>query len=861
MQINNWQRVETLFHEALRLEGDERATYLARECAGDEPLRREVESLVASHESGPSFIEQPALSLGMRVLWEGPAGSLAGRSIGHYKVVRLLGRGGMGEVYLAEDSVLERHVALKFITNDFVGDEWAREQLMKEARAVARLENSNICAVYGVEETESHNFIVMQYVEGETLSTLLRGEPPAPARALDLAEQIAAALSAAHARDIIHRDVKPQNIIVTAGGQVKVLDFGLAKFVRQKQEALGTGHAPQRATQVGLVVGTVAYMSPEQARGEELDCRSDIFSFGIVLHELLGGGNPFLRPTDKETISAITEDGVPPLTALAPELPAGLERVVRKCLAKDRALRYETSDELLRDLRGLRDGGRRDAAGGPWARLLPSRAHLGRYAAAALAFVVLLLAGAGFIYTKLLRIHTLAVLPITNLSQDSGADYLSEGMTHNLSDKFSYLPRLVVKLPSVVPPGTSEAVARAKVGRELKAEAVLFGEVFREGGSLKLRAGLLNTADATLMWGATFDLDSADLLALQDEITREVTAKLDLWLIGRESESLDRRQTENPKALTLYMRGRHYLNERKGPEGVQKAAALFKEAIDLDASFTKAYAGLADAYVISNNVAYGTMSAKEAMEVAGWAARKAIESGYSRPEAHTSMGAFKLRYERDWQGAEREFKRAIELDPDYAPAHFWYSSLLAVMKRPDESITQSELGRSLDPYSTAAAMNYGRALYYARRYDKAAEYLDGLLAADPNCTQCQHALAYVQLQQGLPYEAIKTLKKLSSEKPLHAAAALGYAYGKTGQPDEALRILRYLEQSPDPVPPHEKALVYMGMGDMDQAFAALNESCDERFASIAFLTTDPLYDELRPDPRFAELVRRANLAP
>lgn len=855
---NDWQRVEELFHATLQLGDAERADYLALQCAGDESLRRDVESLVAAFESESSFIEQPALSLGMKVLSDGPNGSLVGRSIGHYRIVRLLGKGGMGEVYLAEDSVLERPVALKFIAHHFIGDEWAREQLTKEARAVARLENLNICAVYGVEEMDSHNFIVMQYVEGETLASLLSRGLLGPERAIDLAEQIIGALSAAHTRGVIHRDVKPQNIMVTADDKVKVLDFGLAKFVQQQQQdAKGAGHATDQTSPFGFVVGTVAYMSPEQMRGDELDCRSDIFSFGIVLHEMLGGGNPFLRETDEGTITAIKASETTPLNGLPHGLPGGLERVARKCLAKERGLRYETAEQLLRDLRGVRGGVAHSAAASR------RRVHLKRYAAAALALVLMLLAATGLVYMRLSKIHTLAVLPIANMSEDPAVEYLSAGLTRNLSDKFSYLPRLKLRLPSIVPPGVSDAEAIVKIGRELKADAVLSGQIVNQGDALRLRLSLLNTADASQTWDGTFNLDAANLLVLQDDITREVASRLGLWLIGDEKELLTKRQTDSEEALKVYMRGRHYWGLKRDRENIQTAISLFERAIDLDPSFAKAYTGLADCYALTANVLYGPIPTREAMDRARWNARQALELDDSLAEAHTSMGVIRLRFDWDWPEAEREFKRAIEIDPEYALARFWYSNLLVAQGRFNESVRESEAAREFDPYSSLADMNYGRALYYARRFDEAEAYFRKKIEERPDIPQFQHIMGYVLLQQGRLDEAIATFEKLPPARRLYAAAALGHAYGRAGRDEDALRMIRELDEfsKTEFVPPFEKALVYIGMGRRDEAFALLEESYELRTPNLAYLTSEPIYDDIRTDPRFADLVRRVNLTP
>ncbi|MDQ3746206.1 MAG: protein kinase, partial [Acidobacteriota bacterium] len=797
----------------------------------------------------------------MRVLTERLAESLVGRAVGHYKVERLLGRGGMGEVYLAEDCVLERPVALKFIADGFVGDDWAREQLMKEARAVARLEHSNICAVYGVDEADGHSFIVMQYVEGETLSSLLRRGPLGLGRALDLAAQMVGALSAAHERGVIHGDIKPQNIIVTADGQVKVLDFGLAKLVRQRPGAEGAGD-PRQTLHGGGVVGTPAYMSPEQTRGEDLDQRSDIFSFGVILYEMLAGENPFLRDTIEETISAIRAEDPPPLDASLRDAPERLEALVRRCLAREREGRAESADLLLRELRSLREPAQ-GLVSRLRARVAPTRRHLARYAAAALALVCLLLAAAGFVYVRASRVHTLAVLPIVNQSGDAGTDYLSEGLTRNLLDKFSYLPRLRLRLLSAVPPDKREKADLAGIGRELKADAVLAGQILKQGNSLRLHLSLLDTADASQTWDATFDLDSANVFALQDDITREVTSGLGLWLVGDERRLLTKHQTNSQEALDLYMRGRYYLGLNRDRETLKTAISLFERAVELDRSFAKAYSGLADCYAYATTVAYGPLPDREAMERARWNARLALESDDSLAETHTSAGIVRMWYYSDWQQAEQEFMRAIELDPDYAPAHYWYSAFLSISGRFDESVKQSEIARSLDPYSQLAIMNYGRALYFARRSDEAAAYFRRLLEQNPDFKPYLQMMGLVLLQQGRSDEAVAVLEKLHSLDKAWGAASLGHAYGKAGRRDDALRMLSELEQAPEgtPAPPIEKAIVYTGMGDRDRAFSALEEVYREHPGRLVFFTTDSLYDDLRPDPRFADLARRLNLMP
>jgi serine/threonine-protein kinase len=847
MLTEEWQRVEDLFHATLAAAPEERAAYLSRECSGNESLRLEVESLIKAFEVENSFIEQPALSLGMGVLGASLSGLLAERSLGHYQIVRLLGEGGMGEVYLAEDLVLERQVALKFIAGTLIDNEWAREQLLNEARAVAKLENPNICTVYGVEHVDGHHFIVMQYVDGETLGALLRRGSLEAKRALEWAEQLAAVLSAAHSRGIIHRDIKPQNIMVTPESKLKVLDFGLAKFTRRlnKQDIQNGAN-----TKSGVIAGTVAYMSPEQKRGEELDNRTDIYSFGIVLSEMLGWSNLAKYETDDETFVAIKSVAG---NGLNKQLRPGLERIVTKCLRKERGLRYESAEQFRDEIQKLRES-LVPSAPGFWKRF-----RAVHYAAAAAVLVLILLAGTLF-YRKITKTHTIAVLPIVNLSKDPSHDFLKNGLTRILADKFAYLPRLNVKLTNP-PLKKDEKVDPLKVGRELQVDAVLAGELEKQGETIKLRLHLFDTSSGVQTWERSFDVDETDLLSLQDTVTRDVTSELGMWLIGNERVQLARRQTDNREALISYTKGRDLWSFKRDRQKIQEAIKYFEKARDLDPAFAEAYAGLADCYALTTGTLYGPNSTKEAMEKATWNANKAIELDPTLAEARTSLGLVALMYQWDWEESERQFKQAIDLQPAYAPARFWYSNLLAAQKRFAESIHQGELAKSYDPYSRLADMNYGRALYYSRRFDEAAAHFDQLLKREPGYAQFMHMQGWVQIQLSHYDEAISILEALYARAPLHAAAALGYAYGKAGKEDKAFNLIRELDElaKTEIVPPSEKAIIYIGLGDKEMAFRQLEACFEERNASLAFLTTDPLYDSLRDDPRFTDLAHRLKL--
>ena len=858
----NWQRVEEVFHGALHLNATDRVEFLARECDGDNYLREQVESLIAASENGNGFINQPALSLGMRVLATESVGSLLGRLISHYKIIGLLGNGGMGEVYLAEDCQLEREVALKFLAPGLVDDDEAIEQLITEARAIAKLENPNICIVHGIEQSEGRHFIVMQYVKGDTLATILKSGPLKLSCALEHAEQIVGALSAAHARGIIHRDIKPQNIVVTTDGQAKVLDFGLAKFVQQHPAVEQATGLQTLTAGSGVVVGTVAYMSPEQAKGEALDFHTDMFSFGIVLYQMLTGENPFLRQTSEETLAAIKTTEPPPLTKLPREVRGELGRIVCKCLQKDRAERFETTESLLAALRAQRRVIEPVDPAVLVSRAQRKRKLLQRFAITTVVLLVILLAAGGFIYLKLSTEYSLALLPIENKSADSDLDYLSKGLTHSLLDKFSYLPRLKVKAPTVIAPRTGEQPDIVKLGRELKVDAVLSGEIIKQGDVLLLHLRMLRTADGAPQWEQTFDLNTTDLFTLQNNITRSATSGLGLWLIGRDRSRLTKQQTDNHEALRAYLQGYKYFGKRDR-DNILSAIKYFEQARELDPMFARTYAALAESYAIMINVAYGPLSPKQAMDIARYYARQAIEIDPSLSEGHAAMAIIKMRYYWEFPEAEQEFRKAIELKPDFAQAHYGYANLLALRGRFDESIKESEIARDLDPYSPLSKVNCGRALYYARRWDEAETYFRELVAADPDYPQFLHPLGLVLAQQGKFPQAVAVLEKLHDKDPLYAAASLGYVYGKAGRREDALRMIKELERfaKEKPVSPYEKALVYLGMGDKDNVFANLKQAYRDRYPNLINLRTDPIYDVLNGDPRFEDLTRRIGLTP
>ncbi|HEV2862465.1 MAG TPA: protein kinase [Pyrinomonadaceae bacterium] len=849
---NAWQQLQGLFDAALPLGGAERAAYLARECAGDDDLRREVESLIGAYEEDEEFLEEPALSLGMRVISSSSSEDLTGRRVGSFKILRPLGQGGMGDVYLAEDVQLGRKVALKFLSSRLADSQWAKRQFAKEAQAVAMLDHPNICAVHGFEEADGFRFIVMQYVEGRRLDELIPDGGLAPADALSRAVKIASALAAAHAHGIIHRDIKPSNIMETADGKLKVLDFGLAKLVQQRQGAAAvTGPPRSNSFQPGFIPGTISYMSPEQLRGQKLDYLTDIFSFGVVLYELLTGSNPFTRDSAAETISAVLTGKPAPLKSTGP-LSRELNRVAQKCLAKEKAARYQSFSELLAEL---------EAVQGPAAGGGRRRWYADVRAAAAAVMLLLVVTVATFAYSYMTRARTVAVLPIANETGDPSLDYVSTGMTESIIKKLTGLAGLRVK-----PYGTVSGYAGGRtdprdVGRALGADAVVVGRLTNVDGALSLQSVMIDASSGSQLWGDVYKMGLAEVYRVEDDISRHLISKLELWPRSDQARSARAARATNPEAYAQAMLGHHFWRLRD-KENIKKAIQHFQEAVNLDPLYAPAYAGLADCFVLMNTVHYGQMDTREAMMKAEWAAKQAVALDDTLPDTHTSLGLVHLKIHWDWQSAEREFKRAIEIDPQYAPAHYHYSNLLAVTGRFPEATAESERARDLDPFSSAARLNYCRTFYFAHDDARALPCFERLVKEDPDYKNHRYMLGLVYLSKGAHADAIEVLGKLYEEDRRMAGSALGHAYAVAGRRAEALSVLAEAERIKSGgalIPPQEFAIIYAGLGDRDKAIGFLGEAAADRFAPLASIGVDPLFDGIRHDPRFVALAKSLNL--
>jgi serine/threonine-protein kinase len=852
MANSNLAQIEELFHQALSYDPNERRAYLEDACHGDPVIRREVESLVAAYDSNSGLLDQTAVTLAMKVIGSRDEDSMIGQRVGFYRILSCLGRGGMGTVYLAEDLRLNRKVALKFISTEFISDSWAKRQLIREAQAVAMLDHPNICAVYGFEETDDYSFIVMQFIDGETLADMIRNRSLIGNQIIPLAQQIVSALSDAHAHGIIHRDIKPKNIMVTQTGQVKVLDFGLAKTVPKNLE--DATESISQLSRNGLLVGTVAYMSPEQLRGEKVDYRSDIFSTGTVLYEMVSGKNPHAHKSNAEVISAIMSREPQSLRQVSISCPKGLDQIVNKCLQKDRADRYQSAPELLIDLESVQKG-----------TGLPGHIHRyvsARYAAMA-AMLLLLLA---VLYRGLVGpSQTLAILPIvcegTDVSNQCAGPKITETLVRALSNRRGLRVTRSHVEPSMF---GAHASAAQRVAQDLNADIVLYGRIVPGETGLILTVNLINVKDGTAITedlNYPLNLDKTSLVEQQLSLDTAYFLHLPLTEDDRNLSSvLAAQQNRNADAFDLYRNGRIYWAIRDG-DNLKKAIDSFKAATEKDPFFAKAYAGLADCYVLRNTVAYKASERKDAMKLADAAAKQALEIDNNLAEAHNAHAAVLMKGHWDWDGAEKEFKRAIMLNPDYSPAHWGYSNLLAITGRFNESIAESLIARDLDPLHAPSILNYCRTLYFARQLDQAYPCYDRLAEDFPNYSTGRYAHGIVYALQGRFSEAIAIFQEIYNRDKAHGGAMLGFTYGLASRNAEAQQILAEMQelQKQQDLPAQELAIIYLGLNDLDHALPLFRQAVEDRYPPSQTIFIDPMFDRLRSDPRFAEIARDVRL--
>ena len=787
-----------------------------------------------------------------------------GNAVGPYEIRERIGVGGMGEVYRAIDRRLNRTVAIKVIPAAMARDAARRERFRREARTISSLNHPHICTIYDVGQDNGIDYLVMEFLEGETLAARLARSHDSPlslAEALRYAIDIGDALDQAHRRGVVHRDVKPGNIMLTAGGAT-LLDFGLAKpcltgLTQPSDDRSSLGDDQSSLTIDGTLVGTLAYMSPEQLEGKEADPASDLFAFGAVLFEMVSGRPAFEAPNGARMVAAVLERTLPPASAIRGEVTPALDRLIARCLAKNPDERWQTARDLLSELKWIAEPPSHPGTAVVRAtrRLRP---HVWIWPAAA---ALAVLGVAPFVWSaKPTPIDAIAILPLANHTGDPELDYLTDGITETLINVLSQVPDLKVMSSTAVARYKGRQVDAREVGKELGVKALVIGKVGKHEDVLSISIEMVDAHDNRRIWGQRYNRPLAGILAVQEDISKEVSGNLRMTLTGDADAALAKRFTRSPEAHELYLRGRSYWNKRL-PRDLIRSLQYFEQAIGKDPEYALAYAGLADAYNLLGSVGYDVFPPSEVIPKASLAAAQALRLDDSLAEAHAAMG-FVRRFEFDHVRAGLEHRRSVALNPNYVTGRQWLASHLWTQGRFDEALVQLQQAQTLEPMSPLISLNMGRHYYFARDFDRAIEHFAETLRLDPHSFIAGQLMAMAYVENKMVGSALKQLVK-SPAPPGPFLSVLGYVHAVNGDRATAHHVIAEMEalsKKDQYIPPYAFALVYIGLGMNDAAFAKLEDARLEHSGYLHFLSVEPNMDRLRLDPRFATLLRRVGLS-
>lgn len=740
---------------------------------------------------------------------------MIGKTILHYKIMEQLGAGGMGLVYKAEDTRLKRTVALKFLPLELTRDEEAKNRFINEAQAASSLQHANICTIHDIDKTEDGRlFICMDCYEGETLKKKLESSLLSIVETIDIVIQVVQGLIKAHEKGIVHRDIKPANIFITRDGVVKILDFGLAKLATQT-----------KVTKTGSTLGTISYMSPEQAKGDKIDHRSDIWSLGVVIYEMVTGQIPFKGDYEQAIVYSIVNDEAEPITNIRSELPMELELVIQKAMQKDPKERYEDLQKFLVDFNSLKS---------------KLEAH----------------------QTVDIEkpLPSIAVLPFVNMSADPENEYFTDGLAEDLINALSKIKEFRVSARTSTFSFKGEKIDIREIGRKLKVKTVLEGSVRKAGNRLRITAQLINVRDGYHLWSEQYDRVMADVFDIQDEITLAIVNALKVELLAGENQAVMKRYTQNVEAYNLYLKGRYYWN-KMNIEAFRKSIDYFQRAIAIDPTYALAYAGLADSYTGLGDAGLSAIPPKEAFSKAKIAVQKALEIDDALAEAHASLAHLNM-HNFDWSGSEQEFHRAIELNPNYATTYHMFAFYFALMERHNEAITTIKKALELDPVSLGINTDLGVLFYFAGQYDQAIKQYHKTLEMDPGFIRAYVTLGSAYGQKGMYQEAIDMVQKaidLSGDRS--KIAALGRVYALSGKKDEALKVIDELKELAKQryISPYCFALVYSCLGEKDQAINWLQRAFEKHVSELIYMKVDPYLENLQSDPRFIALLKKVAL--